>query len=62
MKSSMIENAVKVCQEVLKSYSNKKLQSEKNHLISCMQQASSNEEKEKYLIRLNEINMQLAKK
>lgn len=62
MKSNMIEDAVKVCKEILKSYSTQKLQDEKSRLINCMQNATSNEEKQEYVIKLNDINKQLAKK
>ena len=62
MKNNMIEDAVKVCQEVLKSYSNEKLQNEKKRLIQCIQNAKSDEERKEYEIKLNELVIQLAKK
>ena len=62
MKSNIIEDAEKVCQEVLKSYSNTKLQNEKKRLIQCIQNATSDEERKGYEIKLNELVIQLAKK
>lgn len=62
MKNNMIEDAVKVCQEVLKNYSNEKLQNEKKRLIQCIQSATSDEERKEYEVKLNELVIQLAKK
>lgn len=61
MKNNMVENAVKVCQEILKNYSNTKLQNEKKHLIYCIQKATSDEERKQYEIKLNELIIKIAK-
>lgn len=62
MKNNMIDDALKVCQEILKNYSNEKLQNEKKRLIQCIQNATSDEERKEYEIKLNELVIQLAKK
>ena len=61
MKSNMIEDNLKVCEEILKNYINTKLQNEKKRLICCIQNATSDEERKEYEIKLNELVIRLAK-
>lgn len=61
MKSNAIENATKVCQEILKNYSNTKLQNEKMRLISCIQNATSEQERKEYEVELNKLIIKLVK-
>lgn len=61
MKNNVIEDNIKICQEILRNYSNTKLQDKKKHLIYCIQNASSEEERKEYEIELNELVIQLAK-
>ena len=61
MKNNVIEDNMKICQEILKNYLVTKLQDERKHLIYCIQKASSEEERKNYEVKLNELNIQLVK-
>lgn len=62
MKSNIIDDEEKVCYELLKSFSSTKLQDEKKRLLQCIQNATSDEEREEYEIKLKELIINLAKK
>ncbi len=61
MKNNVIEDTTKICQEILKHYLNVKLQEEKKYLLNCIQNATSEEERNKYQVKLNELIIQLGK-
>lgn len=62
MKNNIDDDVLKVCKEVLKTYSYDKLQSKRDKLLSRLQNATSEEEKKECEVGLKEIISQLAKK